>query len=210
MCSDIIVAGILPPAQILWVFKSYHQPSSQAAREAPAAPLLHTSRLCQHRTCNEKTQRVLLRITYSAQGVDQLGPSAKQRTITAPWNKGQPTSGGLLQPWGDLNGASLEEEARTLSSRRRCAPGQYSWNTCSALLASPAGCIRFLPCLCGAHRASDVVLCAVKQGTLYGEGTIKGNLPRSRANAVPHQWPISDVDAERIGKRLLRQVAGLA
>ena len=60
------------------------------------------------------------------------------------------------------------------------------------------------------HRASDVVLCAVKQGTLYGEGMIEGNLPRSRANAVPHQRPISDVDAERIGKRLLRQVAGLA
>ena len=60
------------------------------------------------------------------------------------------------------------------------------------------------------HRASDVVLCAVKQGTLYGEGTIEGNLPRSRANAVPHQRPISDVDAERIGKRLLRQVAGSA
>ncbi len=55
-----------------------------------------------------------------------------------------------------------------------------------------------------------VVLCAVKQGTLYGEGTIEGNLPRSRANAVPHQRPISDVDAERIGKRLLRQVAGSA
>jgi hypothetical protein len=120
--------------------------------------------------------------------------------------------GDSLQPWGwDLNGASSEEEARKLSSRRRCAPGQYSWNTQRAsgvpfwvhqILALP---LRWHP-----HRASDVVLCAVKQGTLYGEGTIEGNLPRSRANAVPHQRPISDVDAERIGKRLLRQVAGSA
>ena len=70
--------------------------------------------------------------------------------------------------------------------------------------------IRALPLRWHPHRASDVVLCAVKQGTLYGEGTIEGNLPRSRANAVPHQRPISDVDAERIGKRLLRQVAGSA
>ena len=114
----------------------------------------------------------------------------------------------LLQPWGwDLNGASSEEEARKLSSRRRCAPGQYSWNTCSALLSPPLRgrgfpfCVQHilaLPLRWHPHRASDVVLCAVKQGTLYGEGMIEGNLPRSRANAVPHQRPISDVDAERM------------
>ena len=115
------------------------------------------------------------------------------------------TAMGLGPEWGLLGrrGAKTQQQ-------EALRPGSVFLEYLRALLASPAGCIRFLPCLCGAHRASDVVLCAVKQGTLYGEGTIEGNLPRSRANAVPHQRPISDVDAERIGKRLLRQVAGLA
>ena len=57
----------------------------------------------------------------------------KTRTITAaPSNNRRRRR--LLQTWGwDLHGASPEEEARKLSSSRRCAPGQYSWNTCSAL-----------------------------------------------------------------------------
>ena len=34
------------------------------------------------------------------------------------------------------------------------------------------------------HRAPDVMLCAVKQGTLYGEGTIEGNLRHARVRML--------------------------
>ena len=86
---------------------------------------------------------------------------------------------GLGPEWGLLGrrGAKTQQQ-------EALRPGSVFLEYLRALLASPAGCIRFLPCLCGAHRASDVVLCAVKQGTLYGEGTIEGNLRHARVRML--------------------------
>ena len=114
---------------------------------------------------------------------------------------------GLGPEWGLLGrrGAKTQQQ-------EALRPGSVFLEYLQRVAGVPCGVhqILALPLRWHPHRASDVVLCAVKQGTLYGEGMIEGNLPRSRANAVPHQRPISDVDAERIGKRLLRQVAGSA
>ena len=108
-----------------------------------------------------------------------------------------------LKPWGwDLLGAS--------SSTWLCAPGQYSWNTCSALPGvSSAACCRCLTRLCGGtlHRAADVVLlCAVKLVRLHGEGTIAGNLRLARVRML---CPISGQSLTRTPSRVLasRQVA---
>ena len=44
--------------------------------------------------------------------------------------------------------------------------------------------IRALPLRWHPHRASDGVLCAVKLATLYGEGTIAGNLRHARVRML--------------------------